>query len=73
MLFDILVLYLHQQTKTDNMTTHELKIRNKVESKLVKYNKPEEVADMMSKHYETASRLYPGSVKHIFEFIVTVY
>lgn len=46
--------------------------KNRVEAKLAKYNKPGVVADMMAKHYETASRLY-SSVKTIFEFIVTVY
>lgn len=47
-------------------------LKNKVEAKLAKYNKPEVVADMMAKHFETASRLY-SNTKSIFEFIVTVY
>lgn len=47
-------------------------LKSKVEAKLSKYNKPEVVQEMMSKHYEQASRLY-SNTKSIFEFIVTVY
>ena len=47
-------------------------LKQRVEAKLSKYNKPEVVEDMMIKHYDQASRLY-STVKSIFEFIVTVY
>lgn len=47
-------------------------LRARVEAKLSKYNTPERVKEMMSKHYDTASRLY-CTPKSIFEFIVTVY
>lgn len=59
---------MQYKIKTNDMNTT---LKNKVEARLLKYNSEKEVAKMMAKHFEYASRKYT-TLKTICECIVTL-